>query len=53
MGYSVNHQRGGFQRVNFRVISSPLGVKALISAEEAMVNNGVRLAKLGTSSKLA
>jgi hypothetical protein len=36
MGYSVNHQRGGFQRVNFRVIPSPLEVKALISAEEAM-----------------
>jgi hypothetical protein len=58
MGYSVNHQRGGFQRVNFRVISSPLGVKVLISAEEAIKwgkmgsdlqnlhNNGVRLAKL-------
>jgi len=34
MDCSVNHQRGGFQRVNFRVISSPLGVKVLISAEE-------------------
>lgn len=30
MGLSVNHQRGGFQRVNFRVIPSPLRVKALI-----------------------
>jgi len=54
MDYSVNHQRGGFQRVNFRVISSPLGVKALISAEEAIqwgqvlffAYNGVRPAKL-------
>jgi hypothetical protein len=36
MGCSVNHQRGGFQRVNFRVISSPLEVKVLISAEEAI-----------------
>jgi hypothetical protein len=35
-GYSVNHQRGGFQRVNFRVIPSPLGVKVLISPEEAI-----------------
>jgi len=47
MGYSVNHQRGGFQRVNFRVISSPLGVKVLISAEEEIQwgqvsYNGVR-----------
>jgi hypothetical protein len=35
--YIVNHQRRGFQRVNFRVIPSPLGVKALIPipAEEA------------------
>jgi len=40
MGYSVNHQRGGFQRVNFRVIPSPLGVKALISPEEAIVKWG-------------
>jgi len=36
MDYGVNHQRGGFQRVNFRVIPSPLGVKVLISAEEAI-----------------
>jgi len=43
MGYSVNHQRGGFQRVNFRVIPSPLGVKALISPEEAIFLQGLDL----------
>lgn len=30
----VNRQRGGYHRVNFGWIFSPLGVKALISADD-------------------
>jgi len=31
---AVNHQRRGFQRVNFTLIYSPLGIKDIIAADE-------------------